>query len=172
MSGHELRQKYLRLLDDNLRAAKIVAQRLQAYHASLLLIYPFTAASIAALDNNPDTHQLAAMDGMIKRFEQLLNLEQDNLFKTIAMLDNDPSASRAKRDLTDYMERIGCVRSAASFSDIAMTRNRLAHEYPIDPVKQARLVNDVMIGTQLLLDVLVSVEHYVQQRVSLWQQEV
>jgi hypothetical protein len=172
MSGHELRKKYLRLLDDNLRAAKIVAQRLQTYHADLLSAYPFTTASIATLDAKPDSQRLVYIDGMIKRFEQLLNLEQDNLFKTIAILDNDPSAGRAKRDLTDYMERIGCVKSARAFSDMAMIRNRLAHEYPMDPAKQARLVNDVMIGTQLLLDVLVAVEHYVQQRLSLWQQEV
>jgi len=167
---HEARLRMLALLDSNVGSVVAVKRRLQWYVKKVVPFYPVTESLLAKAADALEDEVFAHMDGLIKKFEQLLLLLQDSLFKAVATLDNDPSSVAARRDLTNYMEKIGCVKSASRFSDIAMLRNRLAHEYPNSPTKQAELVNSVIVASEVLFEVAANIVSYVDRRRPIWSQ--
>ncbi|MGH6943618.1 MAG: hypothetical protein ACREH6_05290 [Geminicoccaceae bacterium] len=82
-----------------------------------------------------------AIDAFLKRFEQLVATVQDQVFKGIAIAEGEDLRAMSRRDVTERMEQLGVIPSAASFREIVVTRNRLAHVYPDDPARQAAILN-------------------------------
>lgn len=109
---------------------------------------PFDADRVEAVEAaNP-----LLTDAFLKRFENLVNHLQDQLWRRVAVEEGlrDPDRM-SRRDLADLMEKLGLLPSADAFLDVVRTRNRLSHVYPPDPGRQARRLNDACARSAPLL---------------------
>ena len=152
------------LLLEHLEATRKVARHLKRYLDFVYPVYPLTAKSIEAIDDAMVEH----LDAMLKRYEQMLTMLGEHLFKLVAVLEMDPSAGQTKRDLANFMEKVGVVKSAQEFSDCADVRNRLTHLYPFNPEKQVKAVNEAILLTHVLLSTFKNLEKYVDNRKHTW----
>ena len=116
--------------------------------AQLAPYLPFDAPSLEAAD----AALPFATDALLKRFENLVNHLQDQVWRraAVALSFRDPAAM-SRRDLADAMERLGFLPSADAFVEVIRTRNRLSHLYPDDPARQARRLNKAVDRSALLL---------------------
>jgi hypothetical protein len=88
----------------------------------------------------------------LKRFENLVNHLQDQLWRQVALEQGFRSpADMSRRDLADLMEQLGLLASADDFAGVVRTRNRLSHLYPGDPARQANRLNDAYRKSAVLL---------------------
>lgn len=136
-----------KLLTAQLRALTVVARRLTATRRRAARLFPLTASAVGQLDERT----IESLDAMVKRFEQLQNGLQDQLFRTLALIEGEDLRDRTRRDVAELMERIGVLASAADWAELAILRNRLAHAYPTDKRRQARVLNDTFKATDLVL---------------------
>jgi len=143
-----------------LRAAEGCARRLARSRRTLAGAFPLSAATVSALD--PDVED--ALDAFLKRFEQLVNSIQDELFKVVAMVGEEDLRGRSRREASELMNRLGVLPSAATFRALVAVRNRIAHTYPDDPDRQARNLNEAYDGVPDLLAAWESVRRYLEDR--------
>jgi hypothetical protein len=81
-----------------------------------------------------------AMDGLYYRFNTLVSVLQDRVFKSIAVIEQE-DIPESRRGLTDLMERIGVLSDGDAFRRSALARNRIAHTYIKLPQDQADRLN-------------------------------
>jgi len=125
------------LLADGLRSAHGVAERLAWSHARLADFFPVTEPALEALTAEREE----SIDAYLHRFNNLLSIVQDHLFKSVALVEQEDIADKSKRDQTNLMEKLGAIPSATGFSSLAELRNRLAHHYPNEAAKQVERLN-------------------------------
>lgn len=142
---------------ENLRSAERIGGRLFQSTQKLSLVMPISAAEIDRLDDNTQE----SVDAFIKRFEQLQDIIENRLFRGIALLEQEDVYGKSKRDLTLLMEKFGIIESADKWSLLSMLRNKLAHEYPGDSVKQVERINEAYNSAQTLIEVLSRLKQYV-----------
>jgi hypothetical protein len=145
-----------RLLEENLEAARRTASRLRRSLTKVAALAPFTARVIEGLD--PD--QQETVDAFLKRFEQLADLVGVTLFKGVAILEQEDVGRLSRRDLADLMAKLGAILSAEEWSRVAVLRNRLAHGYPSDAVRQASRVQETVGLAPVALAALDVLERY------------
>ena len=121
-----------------MRAAEGYARRLRRSQAQLAGRLPLAPATGAG----PDPEAEDDLDAFMKRFEQLVNTIQDELFKAVAIVGGEDIRALARREVTELMERLGVIPSAARFRALVAIRNRLAHVYPDLPERQAQNLTD------------------------------
>lgn len=82
----------------------------------------------------------SAVLSFLKRFEQL----EDALNRTLKLLSRAMELGKVERltaiDVTRRAHALGILDSDKIWADAVRTRNALAHEYPLDPVKRAAQV--------------------------------
>jgi hypothetical protein len=120
-----------------LRAAEGCARRLARSRHKLASQFPLSASTVTMLP--PDVED--DLDAFLKRYEQLVNAIQDELLKVVAIVGGEDIRGLARREVTELMERLGALPSAASFRVLVTIRNRIAHVYPDDPQRQAANLN-------------------------------
>lgn len=111
--------------------------------------HPFHQQSVLAAEQAaPD-----ASDAFLKRFENLVNHIQDQVWRRIVVEEGfrDPS-EMSRRDIAENMEKAGLLRSTQEFVDVVRIRNRLSHLYPDDPARQALRLNEAYGASAILLD--------------------
>lgn len=150
------RERAARLFLDNFAAAHASAVRLAWSLQRLRPLFPISANRVAQLD----VEQTEALDALLHRFTNLLAMVQDRLFRGVALLEEEDLTGRSKRDLTNLMERFGAIPSGERFSALAELRNRLAHDYPNQPEKQAERLNDAYGNAAELLRILDGLRNY------------
>lgn len=124
---------------------------------------PFDADRVEAVEAaNP-----LLTDAFLKRFENLVNHLQDQLWRRVAVEQGlrDPDRM-SRRDLADLMEKLDLLPSADEFLDVVRTRNRLSHVYPPDPGRQARRLNDACARSAPLLAAADAAEAWAARRLS------
>jgi len=112
-----------------LRSAEGCARRLARSQGKLAAQFPLSPARVTALP--PDVED--DLDAFLKRYEQLVNTIQDELFKVVAIVGGEDVRGLARREMAELMDRLGALPSAASFRLLVAIRNRIAHSYPDDP---------------------------------------
>ena len=135
------------LLDQALAAMAGCVRRLERSHAGLEALLPLDPSQLGRL--NP--RQEEAIDAFLKRFEQLVATIQDQMFKSLAIAEAEDIHGLSRRDVTELMERLGAIPSAADFRGFAVLRNKLSHLYPDDPARQAANLNAAFASTSALL---------------------
>jgi hypothetical protein len=137
--------------------SRIIVGSLQRSLAWLDPRAPLDAASVAAFSE----HDRDLSDALLKRFENLVNVLQDQVFRLIAdrEMARDPGRM-SRRDVLDYMEKIGAVASADMIHDAVLLRNRLSHVYPDDPAMQAGQINRVHAAARTAIAAVESVERW------------
>lgn len=144
-------------------AARTVAASLRRSLDRLAPLLPIDANGAVALDEDGRDR----MDAFIKRFENLVNTLQDQVFRLIAEhgLARDP-ARMSRRDTLDYMEKPGVLAEADPFHDAVRLRNRLSHMYPDDPARQAGQLNRIQAASVTALAALDGVEAWAARRLT------
>ena len=106
------------------------------------------------------------LDAFLKRYEQLVNAIQDELFKVVAIVGGEDIRGLARREVAELMDRLGALPSAASFRLLVTIRNRIAHTYPDDPERQAGNLNAAYEAVPDLLAAHEGVRRYLERRLS------
>lgn len=147
-------------LAEQQRAAERVAARLRRSRQALAGVLPVTAADVGTLPAPAED----AIDAFLKRFEQLQDLIQNGLFRTLALLEGESVAALSRRDIALLMEKLGVIDAADTWSELALLRNMLAHEYPGRPDKQAQRLNLAYAAATPLLAGLDRLKDYVARK--------
>ena len=150
------------LARQTLVAAAGCARRLRRSQKKLAPHFPLSAAAVA--DPSPESED--DLDAFLKRFEQLTNAIQDEIFKAIAVLGGEDIHGLARREIAELMERLGALPSAATFRTLTAIRNRIAHVYPDDPERQAGNLNEAYAAVDDLLAAHEASSRYLEQRLS------
>lgn len=130
-----------------LLAAAGCARRLGRSQKKLAQRFPLNAATVLTLSPEAEDD----LDAFLKRFEQLVNTLQDEIFKAIAVLGGENIRGLARREIAELMERLGALPAAATFRTLTAIRNRIAHVYPDDPERQAANLNEAYAAVGDLL---------------------
>src|SRR5262249_34885513 len=120
-----------------LSSAEGCARRLMRSQTNLAGQFPLAPASVTAL--SPEVED--DLDAFLKRYEQLVNAIQDELFKAVAIVGGEDLRSLSRREVAELMDRLGALPSAEGFRVLVAIRNRIAHSYPFDPERQAANLN-------------------------------
>lgn len=143
-----------------LRSAEGCARRLARSQGKLAAQFPLSPARVTALP--PDVED--DLDAFLKRYEQLVNTLQDELFKVVAIVGGEDVRGLASREVAELMDRLGALPSAASFRLLVAIRNRIAHSYPDDPERQAGNLNAAYEAVPDLLAAHEGVRRYLERR--------
>ena len=143
-----------------LRSAEGCARRLARSQGKLAAQFPLSPARVTALP--PDVED--DLDAFLKRYEQLVNTIQDELFKVVAIVGGEDVRGLARREMAELMDRLGALPSAASFRLLVAIRNRIAHSYPDDPERQAGNLNAAYETVPDLLAAHEGVRRYLERR--------
>lgn len=138
------------LLVESVQNCRLLAQRLSESQSKVSKMFPIQPAAVAALHPG----EIETLDALIKRYMQLLSTLQDRVFRGIALLEEEDIQSLSRKDIANFMEKIGALDSSTRWSKLLLVRNQLAHEYPKDPVKQAARLNDTVAAVPDLLAVV------------------
>ena len=144
-----------------LRAAEGCARRLARSRDQLRERFPLSPGAIEALPADVEDD----LDAFLKRYEQLVNIIQDELFKVIAIAGEEDIRGLARREVAELMARLGALPSAATFRLLVTIRNRIAHVYPDDPDRQAANLNAACEAVPDLLAAGAGVRRYLEARV-------
>ena len=143
-----------------LRSAEGCARRLARSQGKLAAQFPLSPARVTALP--PDVED--DLDAFLKRYEQLVNAIQDELFKVVAIVGGEDIRGLARREVAELMDRLGALPSAPGFRLLVTIRNRIAHSYPDDPERQARNLNAAYEAVPELLAAHEGVRRYLERR--------
>ena len=111
--------------------------------------FPLQASQIKRWD---DEHR-ERLHALLRMFEQSFDLVSRRLFRSALILSGEDPAEMSARNLFRRLEKIGAIRSADRWIEVATTRNLLVHEYPTDAQRQAERANlawddlDTLLGT-------------------------
>ena len=143
-----------------LRSAEGCARRLARSQGKLAAQFPLSPARLTVLP--PDVED--DLDAFLKRYEQLVNTIQDELFKVVAIVGGEDVRGLARREVAELMDRLGALPSAASFRLLVAIRNRIAHSYPDDPERQAGNLNAAYEAVSDLLAAHEGARRYLERR--------
>ncbi len=89
-------------------------------------LFPVTLASLSRLtEDNKES-----VDAFVFRYSQCVSMMQDQIFKGIALAEQEDLNGKSNRDKTLLMEKLGAIKSAEEFGTAAVLRNKFAHHYP------------------------------------------
>lgn len=125
-----------------------LAESLRRSRARLAAVFPVSGAAVAAFDETTRTEA----DAFLKRFENLANHLQDQVFRLIVAAEavREP-AGLSMRDTADYMEKLGVIADSDAFFDAMRVRNRLSHVYPDEPARRAGQLNAAWTAAEVVL---------------------
>lgn len=146
------------------RAVSLVArlaESLRRSRARLAAVFPVNGASVAGFDEATRTEA----DAFLKRFENLANHLQDQVFRLIVAAEavREP-AGLSRRDTADYMEKLGVIAASDAFFDAMRVRNRLSHVYPDEPARQAGQLNAAWTAAEVVLAAAATTEAWAAAR--------
>ncbi len=134
------------LLKANLQGANKVAIRLVASLQRIQAMIPLNARRVDSFSEDDEER----FDAFIFRFNSLTAMVQDHITRGILLCEEE-DARGSKRDQRHLMEKLGALKQELNFGTLAELRNRIAHHYPDDSVKQAEIINEIFARSSDLL---------------------
>jgi hypothetical protein len=126
------------------------------------LVAPMMPMTIERLDSVPTADAVSIL-AFLKTFEQFEDALHRTL-KTVAMIMQFGKAERlTPRDVANRAVALGILDEGKSWADAVRVRNALAHEYPLDPGKQAGQVNAAWDAGATLVATLESIIEFVRR---------
>jgi hypothetical protein len=123
-------------------------------------LFPVTPERAAALTADEEE----SIDALILRYSQCVSMIQDQVFRGIALLEQEDLVDKSNRDKALLMEKLGAIQSAADFGAATLLRNKLAHHYPDQSQAQIRRVNLAFEESGFVISVISSIADYVQRK--------
>lgn len=102
-------------------------------------LLPLSAATMASLSRD----RLIEIDAFLKRFENAQDIMQRRLFRAVLMAEGEAVRGQPSAEIAERLVARGALSDAAPWKALAELRNRLSHDYPLDPAVQAERVNQV-----------------------------
>jgi hypothetical protein len=122
-------------------------------------LMPIGADRIDTLATADETLVLA----YLKRFEQF----EDALHRTLKAISRIMEYGKIERltarDVTRRAHALGILASDKVWADAVRTRNALAHEYPLDPVKRAAQVAQAWASRETLNTTWAAIQRFVAE---------
>ena len=148
------------LLAAGLRQAEHVATRLERSVSRLAALFPISAQRLPQLAEEEED----GLDAFLKRFEQLTDLLQTRLFRTVLALEGEEVAVLSRRDAAFLLERLGALASADEWAKLVLLRNVLSHEYPEEEERQVDRLNLAFALSTRLLATLAALKDHVRRK--------
>ncbi|HKK31930.1 MAG TPA: hypothetical protein VKA18_16215 [Alphaproteobacteria bacterium] len=144
-------------LDEALAMAEAVAARLRESKKDLDGVLPTDAAALAELGN--DDHR--NIDALIKRVENLQDILPRRVFRALLMAEGEAVRGQPAAAIAERLEGRGAIVSAAQWKDLDDLRNRLSHDYPLNPDIQADRINGAYAAIAPLIGTLDQIRQYI-----------
>lgn len=109
-------------------------QRLQARFASR---FPLTADAVSRWSDE-EREQVYAL---LRLFEQIYDLTGRRLMRGFVTLSGEDASALSMRNLARRIDTLDGIPSAETWLGLTETRDRSAHEYPLDPAREAMTMN-------------------------------
>lgn len=134
------------------------AERIRSLGYSLQKTRALFPLSIGALDGMTED-QKESIDAMILRYSQCVSMIQEQIFRGIALVEQEDLSGKSNRDKSLLMEKLGAIQSADAFGTATVLRNKLAHHYPEESREQLDKLNSLVGEVEFVMAVF---EHLVQ----------
>lgn len=95
--------------------------------------------------------QKESLDALIIRYTQCVSIIQDQIFKGLAIAEQEDITDKSNRDKTLLMEKLGAIESADEFGLAAILRNKFAHHYPEELQEQVEKLNFLFEKAQFIV---------------------
>ena len=138
----------LQLLKAYLRSASKIAARLFWSHDRVAHLMPLDATKVDGLTEEDEER----LDAYLLRFNSLTAMMQDHITRALLKAEEEDDTERSRKDRRLVLEKLGALNPKLDFGTLAELRNRLAHFYPDDSLKQASILNQVFDRTSDLLE--------------------
>lgn len=89
-------------------------------------LFPMTREQIQNLTDE----QEESIDALILRYSQCVSMIQDQIFRGVALVEQEDLSDKSNRDKALLMEKLGAIKSADEFGTAAVLRNKFSHHYP------------------------------------------
>ena len=99
----------------------------------------------------------------LKRFEQFEELLNHALKAISKIMEHGKIERLTSRDVAHRAWALGILSDEKRWSDAVRTRNALAHEYPINPVKRAEQVNNAWAARATLVETWEAILRFVDR---------
>jgi|GEM_PF-83289 len=155
--GPELTDLAKEFLAEALAMADAVAVRLRRSQERLGHLFPVAASVIGSMRED----DLESIDALIKRVENLQDILQRRVFRALLMAEGEAVRGEPAPAIAERLEARGAIVSAAQWKDLADLRNRLAHDYPLNPDIQADRINGAFAAIAPLIGTLDQIRQYI-----------
>lgn len=107
-------------------------------------------AAIADLDERTSE----TVDALLFRYANLVALLQEQVFRSILIVEDIETLGLTNRDVANVVEKLGVIASRERFAAAVVARNRLSHTYPFGDDSLASRMNDVFANIPIVLSAL------------------
>lgn len=146
-------------LRETFDALEAIGWRLQLSLTEDGRYFPITPHSASSRD--PDT--VRALDAFLQRFNQALDHVLRKLFPRLQAAISADDELLPVTALFEALHRAGVIESVEEWRELIEVRNRLTHDYALDAVERADVLNDAWSRAPALLEQLGRAESYVRR---------
>ncbi len=143
-----------------LKATWSVGDRLAYSRASVSGLFPMSPAGLGQITDAEEER----LDALLFRFSSAFSMVQDQLFKSIAIVEGEDISTSSRRDVANLMEKLGAITSSSDITALSALRNKVSHVYPDHPEKQAEILNGIHQNAEVLLAVMRDLSAYVDRK--------
>lgn len=144
------------LLAENLESVVRSAHALDIARARCLPLVPLTATTLP----DPEDDQAAFLDAFAHRFQNTQDILSGRVFRGILAMAAYDLRGKTPLDIAGEIAALQIVESAEEWREFNDLRNDLAHEYPLQPARQADRFNRALIATPRLLEIVAATRRY------------
>jgi hypothetical protein len=123
-------------------------------------LFPLAPSTVVALSDAEEE----SIDALILRYSQCVSMIQDQLFRGVALLEQENLSDKSNRDKALLMERLGAIHSAEDFGVALLLRNKFAHHYPEQSAARLTRLNLVPSQSKFVIQEFEFMSAYIQRK--------
>lgn len=140
-------------------AVKACSQHATRLHEAIRDLTQYMPTKAAAI-GSANAIEVRTIDQFVYRFGKLQDTTGNQLFPALLATLQEPIRDWSVRDRLNRLEQLRILPDVTAWDRIRSIRNRLAHEYPDAPERQAAILN---LAWQTVPELLVIVEQVVSR---------
>lgn len=149
-------------LDDAVQSCARHAARMRSAIEALGSAMPVVAADLSQLSDE----DVRALDQLVYRFGKLQDTAGMQLFPALLAAFEEPYREWTMRDRLNRLEQLGILPDLGAWEDIRTLRNRLTHEYPNNPKRQAAILEEAWKLAPTLIQIVSGVIKGAERRLN------
>ena len=148
-----------RRLIETFDAVTAISRRLSSSITGDAQYFPVTPERAAAGDADAEK----AFDAFLQRFNQMLDHMLRKLFPRLQAVISADDELLPVLQLIETLHRANVIDDVGAWKELIEVRNRLTHEYALDPAERATALNDAWTRAPLLLAQLQRARSYAER---------